>query len=429
MDDRSTVTAVDAKRAPNGDNGTTPPSPSVALARMDPADVETVFARVEQAIADLPNTVKAIERRDGLKAVEAAAAVLDRHDIRAAAARAVAEVEQWIAKRHPPRPVGRPPKTEGDENLGRRPTFSAGDGGAGEAADAVSAEELRDIRRAHPDPEDDAALQARMQRIEAAGKVVSRRSLREQVRRERQGASAEPAAQDAPSAEPPKDGACAPSAPADAAAAPLHGCAVEALREQVEEDSIDAVAVALHRADEALIAEVLGFGEWAVRPGGLVLVQCAVPAVAEVTSLAAEPDKNDNVWLDYESLLACVGSGTNWFPVLVFRRRDYDTDSAVEDDGDADSAVAGATLFRADTGSDAADAWRQVLGAWLAAGSEVWDPCCGSGQVLAGAAAAGMRIVGADADAANIAATRAALQAAAGVAPTQGVGRPDHVTR
>ena len=101
MDDRSTVTAVDAKRAPNGDNGTTPPSPSVALARMDPADVETVFARVEQAIADLPNTVKAIERRDGLKAVEAAAAVLDRHDIRAAAARAVAEVEQWIAKRHP----------------------------------------------------------------------------------------------------------------------------------------------------------------------------------------------------------------------------------------------------------------------------------------------------------------------------------------
>ena len=200
--------------------------------------------------------------------------MLDRHDIRAAAARAVAEVEQWIAKRHPARPVGRPPKTEGDENLGRRPTFSAGDGGSGEAADAVSAEELRDIRRAHPDPEDDAALQARMQRIEAAGKVVSRRSLREQVRRERQGASAEPAAQDAPSAEPPMDGACAPSAPADAAAAPLHACAVEALREQVEEDSIDAVAVALHRADEALIAEVLGFGEWAVRPGGLVLVQC-----------------------------------------------------------------------------------------------------------------------------------------------------------
>ena len=52
--------------------------------------------------------------------VGAAAVVLDWHDIRAAAARAVAEVEQWIAKRHPPRPVGRPPKTEGDENLGRR---------------------------------------------------------------------------------------------------------------------------------------------------------------------------------------------------------------------------------------------------------------------------------------------------------------------
>ena len=59
---------------------------------MDPAGVETVFGRVEQAIADLLNTVKAIEWRDRLKA-EAAAAVLDRHDIRAAAARAVAEVE------------------------------------------------------------------------------------------------------------------------------------------------------------------------------------------------------------------------------------------------------------------------------------------------------------------------------------------------
>ena len=144
MDDRSTVTAVDAERAPSGNDGTTPPSPSVALARMDAADVETVFARVEQSIADLPNTVKAIEWRDGLKAVEAAAAVLDRHDIRAAAARAVAEVEQWIAKRHPPRPVGRPPKTEADENLGRRPTFSAGDSGSGEAADAGGGPRPRD---------------------------------------------------------------------------------------------------------------------------------------------------------------------------------------------------------------------------------------------------------------------------------------------
>ena len=66
---------------------------------MDPAGVETVFfARVKQAIADLLNTVKAIEWRDRLKAVAAAAAVLNRHDIRAAAARAVAEVERWIAK-------------------------------------------------------------------------------------------------------------------------------------------------------------------------------------------------------------------------------------------------------------------------------------------------------------------------------------------
>ena len=160
--------------------------------------------------------------------------------------------------------------------------------------------------------------------------------------------------------------------------------------------------------------------------------------------------------MDYESLLASVGPD-DWFPVLVFRRRDYaddDTDlgadedgaataedgeaaadSAAEDDDDTaasavesddeDSAVEGATLFRADSGCEA---WRQVLTAWLPPGSEVWDPCCGSGDVVVGAAAAGMRIVGADADAANVAATRAALKAAAGVAPARAVD-PDDVTR
>ena len=47
---------------------------------------------------------------------------------------------------------------------------------------------------------------------------------------------------------------------------------------------------------------------------------------------------------------------------------------------------------------------------------------------MVGAVAAGMRMVGADADAVNIAATRAALKAAAGVAPTRAVD-PDDVTR
>ena len=117
--------------------------------------------------------------------------------------------------------------------------------------------------------------------------------------------------------------------------------------------------------------------------------------------------------MDYESLLACVGAGAGWFPVLVFRRRHEDgvessakgDDDAVGDD-DADSSAEHPTLFRADSG---ADGWRQVIAAWLPVGAEVWDPCCGSGQVLASAASAGMRIVGADADPAHVAATRAAL--------------------
>ena len=68
------------------------------------------------------------------------------------------------------------------------------------------------------------------------------------------------------------------------------------------------------------------------------------------------------------------------------------------------------TLFQAGTGTDA---WRQVLTAWLKSGVAVCDPCCGSGQVLVGATAAGMRPVGLDADAANVEATRTALEAAA----------------
>lgn len=429
-DDRSTVTAVEAELVPNGAEKATPETPSAALAKVDAADVETVFARVEQAISELPSTVKAIEWRDGLKAVEAAAAALNRRDIRTAAARAVAEVEQWIAGHNPARPVGRPRKTEVDENLGQRPAFSEAEGEPGEPSNAASAEELREIRRAHPDPEDDAALRERMQRIEATGKVVSRRALREEVRRERQNAHAEPASQDAATADEPRDGSSAAVAPADAAAVSLHVCATEALCDQAEADSIAAVAVALHSVEETLIGEVLSFAGWAVRPAGLVLVQCPVWAVADVMSIGTETDVKEDELMDYESLLVCVGTGSEWFPVVVFRRPDDDpdsavdnhddTDSAAEDDDDADTAAEGPTLFRAETGSDA---WRQVITAWLPAGSEVWDPCCGSGEVLVGAAAAGMRIVGLDADAANIAATRAALRAAAGVAPKRGVDR------
>ena len=405
--------SVEAELVPHGKEATRE-TLSAALAKTDAADVETVFARVEQDIANLPNTVKAFQMRDGLRVVEAAAQVLDRHDIRHAAARAVAEVEQWIAGHNPPRPVGRPPKTAGDENLGRRPTFSQREGGSGEAAKAVSAEELRDIRRAHPDPADDAAMRARMDRIEAAGKVVSRRALRTQVRRERQAGVAEPAPQAASAADVPKqDRAPAALASVDTAAATLHVCTVEELHEKVEEDSIDAVAIALHGAEQDLINAVVGFGEFAVRPGGLVLVQCPGWAVADVASIGDGPDDEDNQWMDYESLLACVGSGAGWFPVLVFRRRDDDgvdssaqgDDDAVED-GDADSSAEHPTLFRADSG---ADGWRQIIAAWLPVGAEVWDPCCGSGEVLVGAAAAGMRIVGADADPAQVAATRAAL--------------------
>ena len=505
MVDRNTVTALDAELVPNV-NETTPEKPSTALAQIDPTNVEAAFARVEQAIAQLPNEVTAVEWRDELRAVEAVAVGLSRHDICAAAARAVAEVERWIAQHNPARRVGRPRKEKehektwggdphfsdgeggsGDkepENLGRRPKFSDGEGGSGDKEpektwggdphfsdgeggsgdkeSVLPTAELREIRRAHPDPEDGAALRARMERIEAEGKVVSRRALREQVRREREKAAAEAAPQDTAAPDSPEDGSSTPRVPTDTAPTLLHKCALTALYDKVARASIDAVAVALPSTDDLEIVAVLGFAEWAVRSGGLCLVQCPVSAVANVVRIGIEPDSNDDCWMAYESLLACVEPGDDWFPVVVFRRRDEadvarerdddddddadsdvgddddDADTAAQDDHDADSTrgddddtadsavesdnadsgFEGPTLFRATTGSGA---WRQVLTAWLRPGSEVLDPCCGCGDVLVGAAAAGMRIVGADADAANIAATQAALRAAAGVAPKRAV--------
>ncbi len=57
--------------------------------------------------------------------------MFDRHDIRAAAAQAVAEVERWIDRRHPPRPAGgrRRHKAEPDveaASRARRPGVAAG---------------------------------------------------------------------------------------------------------------------------------------------------------------------------------------------------------------------------------------------------------------------------------------------------------------
>ena len=132
MVDRNTVTALDAELVPNVNQETTPAKPSTALAQIDPTNVEAAFARVEQAIAQLPNEVTAVEWRDELRAVEAVAVGLSRHDICAAAARAVAEVERWIAQHNPARRVGRPRKDKENENLGRRPTFSDGEGGSGD---------------------------------------------------------------------------------------------------------------------------------------------------------------------------------------------------------------------------------------------------------------------------------------------------------
>lgn len=162
------------------------------------------------------------------------------------------------------------------------------------------------------------------------------------------------------------------SVPADAAAAHLHVCSAEALCEEVAAESIDAVVTALHRVRPSrrqVFWDLLEFAEHAVRAGGLLLVGCPGRALADVIRWLAEPDKEGNVALKYSSLLAGVETGDNkgdWFPVLVFRKKG----------SDAQSARRRSTLFQADTSTDA---WRQIVRAWLQAGSDVADPYCGSG--------------------------------------------------
>lgn len=60
-------------RVSNGNEEMTTETLSAAPAKTDAADVETVFACVEQDIAHLPNTVRALQMRDALRVVETAA--------------------------------------------------------------------------------------------------------------------------------------------------------------------------------------------------------------------------------------------------------------------------------------------------------------------------------------------------------------------
>ena len=94
---------VEAEWVPAGEG--VPATVQEALVRVEETPkgegaVLSVFENVKATIAALPNTVKAIELRDGYRAVEAAGRLLKRYDIETAAARSVAEVEQWVALRN-----------------------------------------------------------------------------------------------------------------------------------------------------------------------------------------------------------------------------------------------------------------------------------------------------------------------------------------
>lgn len=336
--------------------------------------------------------------KDEAVRVAAFAVAVGNRDAEVLAQEIVQRIHRAIGKAHPRQSGGRPASA------------------AGEAENLSTDEKVlppTTVHRYRADAEalTDGGFEALASAARDAGQPLNRATLHRAGRLETKGRDPadavrqQPAAharQDSPVADPPPAGSSGPLVRADATAVDLRVCAVEALCDEVEQDSIDAVAVELPRVGRTFLVNVLDFVEYAARSGGLALVQCPVHAVSKVVTIWDEPDGLGNQWVVYESLVACVVTEikTGWFPVLVFRRSG----------GDADLARRRPTLFLAGTG---ADAWRQVLAAHVPAGSAVWDPCCGSGEVLVGAAAAGMRITGTDGDAANTATTRAALEEAA----------------
>ena len=408
---------VEAEWVPAGER--VPATVQEALVRVEETPkgegaVLSVFENVKATIAALPNTVKAIELRDGYRAVEAAGRLLKRYDIEAAAARSVAEVEQWIALRNPPKPPGRPRKAAGPDNpLSSITDSSGGDAEAASAAgpsgEPVSASELRQIRMAHPDPADDAALAARMDRIEERGGKVSRRALREEVRQEQEGEAAPEAESGATLSEAGPKAATPQPAPAPRPIT-LHACTVDAVSQRLGRGSVDAVVVTLPR--RAVYDACLDLAEHVLRASGLLFIACSPVKLPAAVDRARQPpvDDADRI-LQYRTTLSCA-RGTSWHPVLVLSHGETDR-------------TRGRTAFES---ANDRDGWRQLLGAWLPADSLVCDPCCGDGASLVGADAAGMRIVGAEATQERVEAVRAAIERAR-AARAGGAGAPDTTER
>ena len=393
-DQRQQVQAGDAPSVADGDGPVWVPDEQAALARIEglpEGGLPAVLAHVHATIAALPDTVHALALRDGYEALRNAAQVMKRHDIEVAAGRAVCEVDQVIVRWNRPHPPGRPRKSDG---AAENPAGGAGfsDPGRQAPAGVLSDRTLRRLRAAHPEPDDDTPMRARLDRIQARGEVPSQARLAREVVSERVGSGATAAAAENPAGGAGfSDGAPPRPMPALRCAGPVE------LAETVAGGSIDVVACRAPRGRDEQYA-VFNCAEDTLRPGGLVLVRCAPADLYAVLDRAlADYDDGTRSALEYLDTLSVV-RGRRWYPVLVLSRSGAASKQARRS----------AYVAASDT-----DAWRAVLADWMhPAGGMVCDPWCADPAVVAAADAARLRVVGGHPEPARVEAVRAAVERA-----------------
>ena len=331
-----------------------------------------------------------IKVRDEARAVEAAAAILERKEIQVEASILVAEAERAVAKANPPERGGRGRKTRDSESR-------------------VSAETVRSIRQAHAQIEDDEFRDVTEQARES-GEPVTRKALKDLAKAKRKTvkrARQEQAQAEALAKDPGPDGK-------------VYECACAELDGFVQEGTLDAIFTDPPYPREYLPCwdELAAFAGKALKPGGILLAVTGQMFLPDVLKRLAVPALEYRwqaalVWRKPREQYHATKVSSGWKPVLVFRKSGPQAEHYSED------------AFRADAyrpRTQAGHKWGQdealmhaVAEEWLKPGWLVADPFCGAGSLMVAAARRGCRVVGCDTEAAHVAQARQALQALAKV--------------
>ena len=312
--------------------------------------------------------------RDDARAVEAAAAILERKEIQTEASVLVAQAERAIAKANPPKTPGRTPKTEAEKN--------------GPPGGTISKQERSKLRAAHSRITDE-QFDSVVEQARAAGQPVSRKALADLSKAARK-------AERAAKVEEKRDEARA-KAPTGRQA--VRRCSLERYE---TEPGLDAIFTdpPCRAEDLGLWAELARLAADTLRPGGLLLAvsgQMFLPAV--ITGLSSSR------LLTYRWQGALVSQkprekmhaakvSTGWKPLIAYTRVGAHPDFYPED-------CFHAGPYKAETQGE--HEWGQdlplmlaVAKEWLRPGWRVCDPFCGAGSLLVAAKTIGCKVEGCD---------------------------------